>query len=223
METVTIFIMGKPYEVPKDLTIMKAMEYAGYKFIRSCGCRGGFCGACATVYRPKNDYRLKMALACQKTVEDGMYIGMIPFTPAKKVTYNIGKVKPVGNVLLKFFPEIARCVSCNTCTRACPQTLEVMNIVQAALRGDIEESARLSFDCIQCGLCGMRCPAEIVPYNVAQLARRLYGKYLAKPANHLKEKLKEIDNGKFNEDFELLVKAPVEKIKKVYEQRDIKV
>jgi len=50
-DTVPIFIMGKRYLVPDALTIMKAMEYAGYQFIRGCGCRGGVCGACATVYR----------------------------------------------------------------------------------------------------------------------------------------------------------------------------
>ena len=37
----TIYVMGKPYEVPKDLTIMKAMEYAGYQYVRGAGCRGG--------------------------------------------------------------------------------------------------------------------------------------------------------------------------------------
>ena len=28
-----VFIMGKSYQVPAGLTIMKAIEYAGYKFI----------------------------------------------------------------------------------------------------------------------------------------------------------------------------------------------
>ena len=55
---IPIYIMGKRYEVPESLTIMKAIEYAGYKLIRGCGCRGGFCGACATVYRVEGDPRL---------------------------------------------------------------------------------------------------------------------------------------------------------------------
>ncbi|MDH4067880.1 MAG: hypothetical protein OEU97_02990, partial [Dehalococcoidia bacterium] len=38
---IPIYIMGKRYEVPEGLTIMKAMEYAGYILIRGCGCRGG--------------------------------------------------------------------------------------------------------------------------------------------------------------------------------------
>ena len=40
-DMITIYIMGRAYEVPNNLTIMKAMEYAGYRFIRGCGCRGG--------------------------------------------------------------------------------------------------------------------------------------------------------------------------------------
>ena len=63
-QMVNVFIMGKQYKVPASLTIMKAFEYAGYKLIRGCGCRNGFCGACATVYRFKGDRELKVCLAC---------------------------------------------------------------------------------------------------------------------------------------------------------------
>ena len=52
---VNIFLFGKKYEVPENLTIMTAMEYAGYQLVRGCGCRNGFCGACATIYRIKGD------------------------------------------------------------------------------------------------------------------------------------------------------------------------
>ena len=61
---ITIYVMGEAYKVPKDLTIMKAMEYAGFQFTRGCGCRGGFCGACGTVYRTSDSYKLKVGLAC---------------------------------------------------------------------------------------------------------------------------------------------------------------
>ena len=30
-EMVTIYLFGKKYDVPADLTIMRAMEYAGYQ------------------------------------------------------------------------------------------------------------------------------------------------------------------------------------------------
>ena len=45
---VNVYLQGKKYEVPASLTIMGAMEYAGYQLVRGCGCRCGFCGACAT-------------------------------------------------------------------------------------------------------------------------------------------------------------------------------
>ena len=44
-EMVEVFLLGKKYTVPAELTIMDAMEYAGYKLVRGCGCRSGFCGA----------------------------------------------------------------------------------------------------------------------------------------------------------------------------------
>ena len=43
-KSIPIYIFGKKYEVPEGLTIQKAMEFSGYQFIRSCGCRGGFAG-----------------------------------------------------------------------------------------------------------------------------------------------------------------------------------
>jgi hypothetical protein len=57
---VDIYVMGKQYRVPEALTILEAMEYAGYQLKRGCGCRAGFCGACATVYRIAGDYELKV-------------------------------------------------------------------------------------------------------------------------------------------------------------------
>ena len=41
---VNVYLMGKKYSVPSSLTIMGAMEYAGYQLVRGCGCRCGFCG-----------------------------------------------------------------------------------------------------------------------------------------------------------------------------------
>ena len=91
---VRVFLFGKKYEVPSNLTIMKAMEYAGYQLIRGCGCRNGFCGACATIYRIKGDRELKTCLACQTQVEDNMYVATLPFFPLIKQVYDIEKVKP---------------------------------------------------------------------------------------------------------------------------------
>jgi Fe-S oxidoreductase len=218
---VTIYVMGKKHTVPADLTIMKAMEYAGHQFKRGAGCRGGFCGACATIYRKKGSYKLLGALACQKMVEDGMYIAQIPFSPAEKKSYNIDDLKPEASTFLEQYPEIARCLACNTCTKACPQDLQVMDIVQAALRGDITTSAKLSFDCLSCGLCAVRCPAEIVPYNIGQLARRMYSKYIVGPTEHVEQRVKEVKEGKFNEELDKLKALDKPSLKKLYDTRDM--
>lgn len=216
---VTIYIMGRGYKVPTDLTIMTAMEFAGYEFIRSCGCRQGFCGACATVYRKKGEYKLQTAMACQTRVEDGMYLVQIPFAPAEKAIYDIKKEKYDSSVFLKHYPEVARCVSCNTCTKACPQDLEVMDYVQAALKGNFDAIADGSFDCIQCGLCALRCPAEIVQYHVAQLGRRMYGRYAYPEPEHLKNRLQEIEVGKFKREMDEIATATRKDLEKLYANR----
>jgi len=219
-EIVTIHVMGKKHEVPADLTIMKAMEYAGHQFRRGAGCRGGYCGACATIYRTQGSYKLLGALACQKIVEDGMYIAQIPFSPAEKIRYDINKVRADATAFLEHYPEITRCLSCNTCTKACPQDIEVMDYVQAALRGDITEASALSFDCIGCGLCAVRCPAEIVPYNIGQLARRLYSKYVEGPTQHVLDKVKEVEAGEFDAEIEEMKGLDLETLKERYETRE---
>ncbi len=218
---IPIYIMGKQYYVPESLTIMKAMEYSGYKFIRGCGCRGGLCGACSTVYRLPGDYKLYFGLACQTVIEPDMYLTQIPFYPANKAAYKINETEAVVESILALYPEINRCVSCNTCTRSCPQDLEVMTYIQAALRGDIKRAAELSFECIMCGLCASRCPAEIVQYHIGLLCRRLYAKYLAPKAGHLAERAEEIEKGAFDKELDEIAKLSTEKLKKLYAKREI--
>jgi len=218
---ISLYIMGKKYEVPEGSTIMGALEYAGYQLKRGCGCREGFCGACATVYRTTDDYKIKTGLACQTVVEPNMYLAQIPFFPANKALYDLNELEPSISTFQEVYPETFRCVSCNTCTKACPQDLEVMDYIQALIRGDIAKAADLSFDCIMCGLCAARCPAEIVQYNVAVLARRLYGKYLSKKGEYLESRLKEIKEHKYDKEIEEFMHMDRESIKKKYYARDI--
>lgn len=218
---VGIYIMDKRYTVPASLTIMRAFEYAGYKMIRGAGCRGGFCGACATVYRMSGDNRLNVALACQTVVQDGMRLAQIPSFPANKARYDFASLKPDGATLLEVYPELGLCKGCNTCTKACPQELEVMEYIAASLRGDIARAADLSFDCIACGLCTARCIGELVPYNIALLARRLYGAYLAPRSPHLAKRVEEIDAGKWNAPMKELKALPLDELKRRYNAREI--
>ena len=221
IDEVEVYIMGKSYKVPAGLTIMKALEYAGYRFIRGCGCRAGFCGACSTVYRIEDEQKLGFDLACQKVVEDKMYLVQLPFVPGAKAEYDIEKTDPSDTILLEMYPEIARCVSCNTCTKSCPQDIDTMKYIQMAVRGDIVRCAEISFDCIQCGLCAMRCPADIKHYHLAQLARRLRGKYIDPRSKNLVNRVKEIDQRKYDEEIVKLMKMSNKGIRELYMKRKI--
>ena len=219
--TIPIYIMGKRYEVPDTLTIMKAMEYAGYQYIRGCGCRGGVCGACATVYRKAGDYKIYTGLACQTVVEPEMYLAQIPFYPANRASYDFEAVEPTPETVYQLYPELFRCVACNACSKVCPMDVEVLDYVSALKRGDLEAATRISFDCIQCGLCASRCMGEMAQYHVAQLARRLYGGKLAPRAGHLEEICQAIDAGTFDEPLVDLKKMSVDELKKAYTEREM--
>ena len=217
---VTVYIMGKAHRVPADATIMGAIEYAGYQIKRGAGCREGFCGACATVYRMPGDYKIYTGMACMTLVQDGMWLSQLPAIPAQRPVYDLDELKANVQTFQKLYPEIFRCVACNTCTKACPQDLEVMDYIQAAKRGDIEKVMDLSFDCLSCGLCAIRCPAEIVHYNVGILGRRLYGKYLIKKSEHLEKRIKEVKAKKYDSEYKEMMKMKKDELKKKYYARD---
>lgn len=219
-ERVPVYIMGKCYYVPPSLTIMKAMEWAGYRLVRGVGCRGGFCGACATAYRIKGDPHLRFGLACQTVVVPEMYLSMIPFFPVEQAEYDLQALEPVAGTLFELYPQTLRCLGCGTCNKACPQELDVKGYMAAAMRGDIATVAELSFDCIMCGVCAARCPAEEPQYNIAILARRLYGRNLTPRSEHLYERVAEIEAGRFDGELEELMTMSQDELKKRYSERD---
>ena len=218
---VNIYLFGKRYSVPDDLTIICAMEYAGYQLIRGCGCRSGFCGACAVFYRIKENGELKTCLACQTQVQNDMYIAALPSFPLKKQAYDINKIKPDVQIMRQLYPEIYSCVGCNVCTKRCPQGLNVMQYIEHARRGEFKKCAEVSFECVMCGACSTKCPAEIAHPQVAMLARRLNGRYIAPESKHLKDRVEEIDSGKYTELIQQIIQKPVEEIKELYNNRDI--
>ena len=216
---IPIFIMGKMYTVPDSLTIMKAMEYAGYKFVRGAGCRGGICGACGTVYRKPGDYRIYVGLACQTMVEPEMYLTQIPFYPANRQVFDWESIEPTGEEVGQLYPELFRCVACNACTKICPMDVEVMDYIAAVKRGDIKAAMKMSFDCIQCGLCASRCMGELPQYHIAQLVRRMYGGKLADETPHLEEMVAKIADGYYQEKIDELKSMDPDALKKLYSER----
>ncbi|MCI7766636.1 MAG: 2Fe-2S iron-sulfur cluster-binding protein [Oscillospiraceae bacterium] len=218
---VNIYLFGKQYSVPASLTIMKAMEYAGYQLIRGCGCRNGFCGACATIYRIKGEQELKTCLACQTQVQEGMYIATLPFFPLVKQIYDINTIPTTQAVMMQLYPEIYACVGCNACTKACTQKLNVMQYIAYAQRGEFDKCADESFDCVMCGVCSSRCPAGISHPQVGMLARRINGKYLQPKSQHLEDRVKEIHNGDFKAFLDELMAMSDEQMQEKYNNRDI--
>ena len=218
---VNVYLFGKRYQVPESLTIMKAMEYAGYQLIRGCGCRNGFCGACATIYRIYGQQELKTCLACQTKVEEGMYVATLPFFPLVKQVYDIEKIKPTEQIMMQLYPEIYSCIGCNACTKSCTQGLNVMQYIAYAQRGEYEKCAEESFDCVMCGVCSARCPAGISHPQVGVLARRLTGKYIAPESKHLLDRVAEIEHGDYKALIEALMQKPLSELKELYNNRDI--
>jgi len=221
VKLIPVYVMSKRYQVPEALTIMKALEYAGYRFIRGCGCRGGICGACATVYRKPGDYHLYVGLACQTVVEPDMYLAQIPFYPANRARYDFEQLTAEPDEIFKLYPEVFRCIACNSCTKACPMDIPVMDVISAVKQGDIARAAELSFSCIQCGLCVSRCMGELPQYHIAQLARRIYGSKLVPRAQHLAEAVTAARDEKCRKLLEELMKSDIRQLIASYNSREI--
>ena len=220
-EMANVYFYGKLYVVPADLTIMTAMEYAGYTLLRGCGCRHGFCGACATIYRVAGSNTLHSCLACQTQVQDGMYVATLPFFPTVKKIYDMEEVKPTEQLMMQLYPEIYSCIGCNACTKSCSRQLGVMQYIAYAQRNELEKCAHESFDCVACGICSARCPAGISHAMVGMLARRLTGKYIQPESAHNKEKSEAIRNGDLDVLIEEIMAKPLEELKELYNSREI--
>lgn len=122
---------------------------------------------------------------------------------------------------MELYPEIYSCIGCNACTKACTQSLNVMQYIAYAQRGELEKCAEESFDCVSCGCCSVRCPAEISHPMVALLARRLTGKYIAPEAKHLTKRVEEIHEGAYDDLIEQIMQKPLTEMQELYNNRDI--
>jgi Fe-S oxidoreductase len=220
--TVGVIITGKRYDVPFGLTILKAYEHAGYHLVRGVGCRGGVCGACATVYRMQGEHRRRACLACQTAVQNGMALAPIHSYPTNRAQYDIADVTDPGRAVFEVYPEIQKCLGCNACSKICPLGIDVMGYVGALLRGDLEKASDLSFDCCMCGLCATTCPAEISQLNAALFGRRIYARYMVKGSANVPKRTAEIRAGQYSARLLELAGMPEAELKKAYSAREFK-
>lgn len=216
---IPVYIMGAAYRVPENLTIMKAIEAAGYQYIRGCGCRGGICGACGTFYRVDGDYHLRTGLACQTMAEPGMMIMQMPFFPVHRPDYDLDQLgKNLHEELRRLFPEVFKCVGCGTCTWTCPMGIDVMDYIALMKRGDLLKAAEQSFNCIMCGLCAIRCPAQISQHTAALFVRRAVGRFLSPRAEHLVRRVQEIRSGQYAPYLAEVKTMSKERLKHLYSE-----
>ena len=141
--------------------------------------------------------------------------------PIDKKFCDIEEISAEQRVMMDLYPEIYSCVGCNACTKGCPQSLNVMQYIAYAQRGDFKKCAEESFDCIGCGICASRCPAGISHPMVGELARRLNGKYIAPKSEHVKNRVAEIKEGKFDDLIEQVMQKPIEEMQELYNNREI--
>ena len=213
-QMVTVEIEGKPFQVPAGVTLMKAMWYAGKEVLRGAGCLGGFCGACATYYRTKDDPKVKTGLACSMAVEDGMSFSFMPAFPARKAIYDIKGLKDPKQDLFELYPEAPLCRNCNACTEACPQKIDVREGVWKAVFGDFKSVSDMFMDCVMCGMCTPVCIADIAPNLVAVYASRAQGVHFTEKPEGLAKRIKKIADGEYQEDWDRILQLPDEELQK---------
>jgi succinate dehydrogenase/fumarate reductase-like Fe-S protein len=210
---VSIEISGKTFQVPEGITVIKALWYTGQDVVRGVGCLGGFCGACATYYRTKDDPKVKTCLACQTAVHDGMSISMMQPFPARKATYQIGELKDPKQDLFTLYPEAPLCRNCNACTEACPQQIDVREGVWKAVFGDFKSVSEMFMDCVMCGMCAPVCIADIAPNLVALYVSRAQGAHFTDKPPRLQQRIQDIADGRYDEEWARVLKMNEQELK----------
>ena len=211
-QMVTVEIEGKPFQVPAGVTLIKAMWYAGKEVLRGAGCLGGFCGACATYYRTKDDPKVKTGLACSMAVEDGMSFSFMPAFPARKAIYDLQALKDPKQDLFELYPEAPLCRNCDACTQACPQKIDVREGVWKAVFGDFKAVSDMFMDCVMCGMCAPVCIADIAPNLVAIYASRAQGVHFTEKPEGLATRIKKIADGEYQEEWDRILQLSDEEL-----------
>ncbi|VAX30201.1 4Fe-4S ferredoxin, iron-sulfur binding domain protein [hydrothermal vent metagenome] len=212
-QTVKVEIMGKQHYVPEGLTMLQAMWHTGHELTRGVGCLGGICGACPSKYTTPEDAKIKTALACQTQVEEGMSFSLTAaYYPNRKVVSDFKKMEDPKQEIFRLYPETALCRNCDACTQACPKGIDVRTGVWKAAFGQFKEGADLFLSCVMCSLCVPVCIADIAPNQVGLYMRRAQGIFFNEKSSHLLARLEEIEQGKFDAEWEQLLSLSDEAI-----------
>jgi ferredoxin len=204
--SLSIEIGGARHRVPEGITLIQTLWAFGKRPIHGVGCLGGVCGACIVGYRLPNEMQPRTGLACQTLVREGMSVTFLPSDALPKATYPIPDRPPTTADLIALYPETRCCTRCGACSVACPQGIDVMGGVQAALKGEFGTTAEKFADCVMCGLCAMVCDVQIRPHRVGLWARRMQGIFAAKGAGQLDRRLAEVNEGKYEGEWSRLLK-----------------
>ncbi len=204
---VRIEVDGLFHPVPEGITVIQAMWRIGRPMIHGVGCLGGVCGACPITYRLPNQPVSKTSLACQTAVREGMAVTFIPSDSSKKAIALLPKEAPTQKTLFQYYPETRRCTACRACSSVCPQEIDVMGGVRAAINGDFSNVAEKFTSCVMCGLCAAVCEVQIKPHRVGMYARRLTGAFYPKEATGLLHRIEEVRSGKYESAWSRLLSA----------------
>ncbi len=196
-------INGEDITVPHSMTAIQAVWHSGTPMVQGVGCLEGVCGACKAMVKRKDSSDVKMELACQTLVEEGMEVIFINLPTENHHSYELSDLKNSWETEADFnniFPEAKHCRHCDGCNIACPKEIEVEKVVNLSVEGKFKEAGELFLECVMCGLCLTSCPERITPNHVGLFARRATAYFHIRPSN-LIDRIEEINKGKLEVEY----------------------
>ncbi len=197
--SITIELEGRKIKVPEGLTVIESLWDTGHDVKRGVGCLSGLCGACTVVYLEKDSKKVKFGLGCQKVIEDGLIVIMLPYFPSRVAHYLLTSMDSPLQHLAEIYSELYTCNDCKACN-VCPEWIDVARVMKAAKDEDYETATNHITDCIMCGLCASRCPKGIAPQHVALFIQRALVVERLFPPN-LHQRLSEMESLKFEQEL----------------------